>query len=214
MIAGAGYDAGIVPPSSRAKRHRGSGEGDGISGSRGSGGGGGGGRGGGIKQYLTLSQLPNNLVRVGKLISVNSACDVSVPKLTITLDAWLSDLDSVASSLFVATAVEDVSDAAGPGRKCMLQLQPLIYDPSHLRSSRAIAGRYVRFSNWQVVVFCDGPDTMRMVFGTPALDSALAKWSTRRCSFFGGLNWKQIQEELDNQAIYIQRPELVQSHTA
>ena len=44
---------------------------------------------------------------------------------------------------------------------------------------------------------------MRMVFGTPAGDSALA--NLRLAANVDRL--VQIQQELDNQAIYIQRPE-------
>ena len=92
------------------------------------------------------------------------------PKLTIVLDTWLSDLDVVASAIFVGTAVDDVSDAEGPGRKCMLQLQPL-----GSKVEKRMAGQYVRFSNWEVAAFRNGGDAAKMVYGMPDGDSSLAK---------------------------------------
>ena len=122
------------------------------------------------------------------------------PKLTITVDSWLSDLEIVASALFVATAVDDVSDAAGPGRKCMLQLQPLGGAPR-----KSFAGRYARLSNWDVAAFRNGGDAMQMVFGLPGTnDSALALLPTRAGQAGTTPN---LRQELVNQAVYIQRPE-------
>jgi len=126
------------------------------------------------------------------------------PKLTITVDSWLSDLELVASALFVTTAVDDVSDAAGPGRKCMLQLQPL-----GGAIQKSFAGRYARLSNWDVAVFRNGGDAMQMVFGLPGTnDSALALLPTRPGQRAASTT-PSLRQELVNQAVYIQRPEVV-----
>ena len=121
------------------------------------------------------------------------------PKLTITVDSWLSDLELVASALFVATALDD-TDGAGPGRKCMLQLQPLGATPA-----KAFAGRYARLSNWEVAAFRNGGDAMQMVFGTPPNDSALAAATRPPPAVPPQLS--ALSQELNNQAVYIQRPE-------
>ena len=99
--------------------------------------------------------------------------------------------------MFVVTAVDDVSDSAGPGRKCMLRLIPL-GDP---RTPKAIAGRYVRFSNWEVAAFQDGGDAMRMIFGTPPRDACLVNLLNPNNRV------EQVAAELNNQAVYIRRPE-------
>lgn len=190
-----------------------SGGGGGGGGGSGGGGGGDGGDGGGGRRFSTLAQLPNNLIRVGKLITLDASTMASGgPKLTITVDTWLSDLELVASSLFVATALDDVSDAAGPGRKCVLQLQPLGATPA-----KAFAGRYARLSNWGLAAFRNGGDAMQMIFGTPPNDSALAATLSirRRQGLDLGVGGPPavlpqlslFRQELNNQAVYIQRPE-------
>jgi hypothetical protein len=89
----------------------------------------------------------------------------------------------------------------------MLQLQPLGNPPA-----KAIAGRYVRLSNWQVAAYRNGGDAMTMVYGTPARDSAIvtAIADLGSMAFQGGSGadfMTRIQQDLNNQAVYIQRPE-------
>ena len=107
----------------------------------------------------------------------------------------------VASSLYVATTIDDISDAAGPGRKCVLQLTPLGNPPA-----RSMSGRFVRLSNWECAAFRDGGDFHTMVFGIPPDDSALMQlpidMMQPRPSMQEGL-----PDTFRNQAVYIQRPE-------
>ena len=106
----------------------------------------------------------------------------------------------VASSLFVATAVDDISDIGGPGRKCMIQLQPLGNCPA-----KTFADRYVSLSQWDVAAFRNGGDANEMIFGTPASDSTLSTLATSIGRTPGAR--ARLGQELDNQAVYIQRPQ-------
>jgi hypothetical protein len=113
----------------------------------------------------------------------------------------MSDLDVVASALFIATAADDISDAAGPGRKCMLQLIPI-----GRPLSGTIEGRYVRFSNWDTAAFGNGGDESRMVFGVPPANSAL---DFRISGLMGQHDVAaRLQQLLSNQAVYIQQHEI------
>lgn len=95
-----------------------------------------------------------------------------------------------------------------PGRKCMLQLQPLGRVPR-----KSFAGRYARLSNWDVAAFRNGGDAMQMVFGVPGTnDSALALLTTHASQAGDHLPGTAVvppnlRQELVNQAVYIQRPE-------
>ena len=65
-----------------------------------------------------------------------------------------------------------------------------------------MAGRNVSLSQWEVAAFRNGRDTMAMIFGTPASDSALANLPSIQISA-----QPRLEQELANQALYIQRPE-------
>eukprot|EP01043_Picozoa_sp_COSAG02_P099407 COSAG02_NODE_35517_length_467_cov_0.706522_1_plen_123_part_10 len=116
----------------------------------------------------------------------------------------MSDMNVVASALFIATAADDISDAAGPGRKCMLQLIPI-----GRPVLGTLEGRYVRFSNWDMAAFGNGGDESRMVFGVPPANSAL----DFRISGLMGRGTPhdvvaRLQQLLSNQAVYIQQHEI------
>ena len=140
--------------------------------------------------------MPAPLIRVGKVVSIDALGQVSGgPTLTITVDSWLSDLHSagLASDLFVSSNVDDVSDAAGPGRMCMVRLLPMGVEPE-----REIAGRYVRFKQWKMAAFGGGSSGgyETRVFGTPAVGSA-----------FTNLTAASAAGALVGSAVYIRRPE-------